>query len=358
MFPLKWEFYVYADKAWGAMLQELRLAKTSIDIEHYIFAADTIGMQFIEVLKEKIKEGVRVRLLIDGAGSYNFYNSNVPDEMIHLGIEVRFFHVISPWRIKNISSWFLRNHKKNITIDKRVSFIGGLGIRDNMTDWRDFTGKVEGKIVEEICDSFEDMWVESINRNFIERLRNAKIKLSKKDFITNDPYFHKRFLYYTFIETMRSAEKSICISTPYLIPDRKIMRILRLAVKRGVQVKIIVPKTSDAPVVHLAMHSTFSELLKSGVRIFEYSKEFIHAKKIIIDDDWATFGSFNMDNLSFRYNHEANVVTFNKKCIADIMKYFSEEEFLSHEINYSDWNDRPFPEKVKEFFIGSIRGFL
>jgi len=356
--PNTFEFYRTSEETWESMLVAIRGAQSSIDIEHYIFASDKIGDQFIEILKEKSKRGVKIRLLIDTVGSYAFYIGGVPEELRQLGIQVRFFNPISPWRIPHFTSWFFRDHKKIIVVDRKIGFTGGLGIRDNMAGWRDTNARLEGEMVGEMAESFKETWEQLGDKNLLSKIKRFRINAKKRFFITNAPYFKKRFLYYAFIEALRSARKSIWLTTPYFIPDRRLLRVLRQAVRRGVDVKVIVPTILDVPIVATAAHSAFEELLKGGVKIFKYHPKFLHAKTAVVDDEWATFGSFNFDSLSFVYNFEANVVSTALECVKELKEHFLEDLGSSFEITLENWMKRPLLRKVQEFFIAPIRGFL
>lgn len=358
MTPFNWKFYTYSPPAWDSMLTECKKAKKSIDIEHYIFDADNIGKQFVEVFKEKSKEGVKVRLLLDMVGSFNFYNSSVPNELRKFGIEVKFFNVISPWRILNFTSWFFRDHRKLVIVDNLVAFTGGLGIRDNMTHWRDTTLRLEGDVVEEMTNSLEEMWKRADDHGFVHKMRKFRNQIKRRSFITNDPYFRKRFLYRLFIEALRSSRKSIYITVPYFIPDGKLSRVLLSAKRRGVDVRILIPEKMDVPVLETASNSTLDKFLRHGIKIYKYQAEFIHAKTATVDSDWGTVGSFNLDNLSFIYNHEANIITFDTKCVGEINNQFFTDLQKAVEVNHDSWKKRPLDKKIREFFVRPIRGFL
>lgn len=353
-----WKFYTRAPEAWDSMLLECSKAEKSIDIEQYIFEDDEVGRRFIDVLKEKSKNGVKVRLLIDMVGSSVLYYSNTPKELTEAKIEVKFFNVISPWRIHNFTSWFFRDHKKVLVVDEKVGFTGGLGLRKNMRDWHDVTAKVEGDVVKEMTESFNEMWARIGERNIIRRIKRYRAQTKKRIFISNDPYFKKRFLYYSLILALRSAKKTIYIITPYFIPDRRFSRVLRLASNRGVIVKVLVPNKVDVPVIESASNSLLDKFLKSGVSVYKYNPEFIHSKIVIIDNDWATFGSLNLDNLSFVYNTEANIVTTDRKCVEDLKTIFFDALKESHEIKHDEWQNRPLHKKIREFLTIPIRSFL
>jgi len=356
MFPSKWQIYKTTSSAWESMLKTCSGATISIDMEQYIFKPDNIGQEFLTILKRKNREEVKIRLLLDMVGSYDFYVSSMPEDLRKEGIEVRFFNIISPWRLHNIS-WFFRDHKKLLVVDKKIGFTGGVGVGDHMREWRDTMGKTEDSTVKEMTDSFEEIWQNCHFRDWFRRIKKYKA-YSKAEFVTNAPYSKKRFLYQSLVEAFRQAKTLIYITNPYFIPDRRLVRILRLAVKRGVLVKIILPEKTDVPIVNVAAQSYFNLLLRSGIRIFKYQPVVIHTKSTVVDNEWATFGSFNLDSLSFFYNYEANAVTVDPKCVAEISQHFSDDLKETREILLKDWRNRPIIEKIKEFLVIPIRGFL
>ncbi len=340
------------------MLEACKESKVCIDIEQYIFCADEIGNEFIKVFEQKAKEGVKVRMLIDMAGSSKFYFSDIPEKLRKSGVDVRFYNIISPWRMHNLSSWFFRNHKKTLVIDEKIAFTGGVGVGYYMMDWRDTAARIDGTAVAEISVSFERIWRIAHNKTRVFERRSYSLDTLNREFITNAPYFGKRFLYHTFIDALRNAKTSISITTPYLLPDRRLIRVLKLAVKRGVNVKILVPEKNDVLIVRLGSEALLGTLLRSGIKVFKYNTHVLHAKTAIVDDSWATFGSFNLDSLSFVYNHEGNIITADPKCIAELKSHFTFDLTNSTEVTYSVWHERPFIQKVLELCVLPIRGFL
>ena len=358
MTEIEWQFYLTGRDTWEAMLKACEEAEETIDFEQYVFSDDEISCRFVDVFRRKAKEGVKVRVLCDTVGGWNLYNSTLPRELRADGVEIRFFNIVSPWRIKNFFSWFFRDHRKILVVDKRIGFTGGVGIRDEMASWRDTHVKVEGPIVAEMERAYNELWVQSIDKDLLSRLKKAKTYMRGFHFVTNAPYWRKRFLYYGLIEAIRSAERYIYLTTPYLVPDGRLMRILRLAIRRGVDVRIIVPKQSNMPFVERAAHAHFDILLSSGVRIFQYHHGFLHAKTAVIDDEWATVGSFNLDSLSFTYNYEANIVSTESIFIDEVKKHFATDLNYTREISLAEWRRRPWTQKFREWLVTPIRRFL
>ncbi len=353
-----YEFYTTGHETWESMLDACRKAEKTIDLEQYIFYADSIGKEFIDIFIQKSRSGVKVRMLLDTVGSYLFYSSSVPAALRKEGIEVRFFNPISPWRIYTFTSWIFRNHRKSLVIDGKISFTGGTGMAEYMGKWRDTNARIEGVISTEMSESFEEMWRQASDGNIFRRFKKARSVLKRHFYIPNTPYFRRRYLYYCLVEAMRGATKNIWLTTPYFILDRRLMRILRLAVRRGVDVRVILPSKSDVPIMETASNSSVEGLLRDGVRIYKYLPAIMHGKTAIVDDEWGTFGSFNLDNLSFVYNFEANVVSTESACVSNLRKHFLADIAASKEILWKDWQDRPLSEKIKEFCVAPIRSFL
>ena len=189
-----WQFFTESKPTWESMLYEMKKAKVSIDIEHYIFASDKIGGEFIEVLKEKVKQGVKVRLLLDMVGSSDFYYSKASQELSKAGAEVKFWNVVSLWRIHNFTALFFRDHKKAVIVDNLVGFTGGLGIRDNMTNWLDVNARLEGAVVQEMTASFNDMWKRVDEKGFVNRIKRYRKLVGSLNFITRETFFKNTFL--------------------------------------------------------------------------------------------------------------------------------------------------------------------
>lgn len=274
------------------------------------------------------------------------------------GIEIRFVNPVSPWRINNFFSWFFRDHRKILVVDKKIGITGSLGIRDDMQNWRETTVKVTGTVVDEMFVAFNEMWIRTADTDVLSRISKARRYTRGFNFVTNAPYFRKRFLYLTVIEALRGAQKCIYITVPYFVPDPRLIRVLKLAVKRGVDVRIIIPENSPEPFVDHAAQSFFEELLNYGIKIYIYKKVFLHAKTIAVDDQWATVGSFNLDSLSFFYNYEANIVSTESSFVNSIKNHFLADIKESHEVILSEWLKRPFWEKIRELCIVPIRGLL
>jgi cardiolipin synthase len=289
MSQVKVDFYTKTSDAWQAMLEDIRNAKHSIAMEQYIFFMDSIGHQFIELLKQKAKEGVKVRLMFDSVGSYTFYRSAMPDFLRGLGLEIRFFNPISPWRITNFTANLFRDHRKILIVDDEVAQLGGVGIQDFMAGWRDTHMRITGPFVAHIKQSFEDLW-EGANKKVYIRYTKLPSFVKKFDILTNSPSIRQRYMYHVLLAHINNAKKYVYLTTPYFIPDIPLYRALYLAAKRGVDVRVLVPEVADHLFVNHARESYFTLALKAGIKIYVYKPVMMHAKTAVIDDEWATAG--------------------------------------------------------------------
>jgi cardiolipin synthase len=181
-----------------------------------------------------------------------------------------------------------------------------------------------------------------------------------KDFAirTNAPHRQQRFIYRELLDVLRTAKQSVYLTTPYFIPDFRFFRIVRLLAKKGIDVRLLVPASSDHVVVDLASQSHFTLLLKAGVKIYEYKGTMMHAKTVIVDDTWATVGSFNLDNLSFLFNHEANVMTSQKELISALTVDFFLDLKNSEQVVPEVWYHRSWIRKVLEICTWPLHQLL
>jgi cardiolipin synthase A/B len=354
---VKVDFYTKTSPAWEAMLEDIRNAKRTIEIEQYIFAIDSVGTQFIELLKEKVKQGVKVRLLLDTVGSWGFYRSALPKFLQEFGMDVRFFNPVKPWRITNFTSNLFRDHRKILVVDDEVAQLGGVGIQEHMGAWRDTHMRIQGPLVEHIKQSFEDAW-EGSNKKVSIKFSKPHTFVKKFDILTNSPSIRRRYIYQTLLARINNAQKYIYITTPYFIPDVPLYRALYLASKRGVDVRVLVPEIADHLFVNHARESYFSLALKAGIKIYIYKPVMMHAKTVVIDDEWATAGSFNLDSLSFFFNHEINIASEETTFIHELKNHFYEDVSHSKEVLVAEWKQRSIRKKFLELLTWPFHGVM
>ncbi|PIR86967.1 MAG: hypothetical protein COU11_03050 [Candidatus Harrisonbacteria bacterium CG10_big_fil_rev_8_21_14_0_10_49_15] len=351
----KWQFYTNTDQAWEGMLAAIAEAKESIDCEQYIFENDSIGRQFLELFVKKAKQGVRVRLLVDGIGSLALLRSSYLPEAQRAGVKVQFFNPLKPWWVYKVTFWFLRDHRKVLVVDEKIGFTGGVGVRIAMTGRRDTHVRVTGAVVRQLREAFEAMWQAThLGERYIKHKRQQRTEDGFL-FITNTPRPRQRFFYHELRRRISSAQSNIYLVTPYFVPDRRLFRALKKAVRRGVTVNLIVPEQSDHPFVDIASQSYFWLALHRGVRIWLHQDHkngdnlFIHSKAFVVDDNWASVGSTNLDNLSLLLNYEGDLTSTDPKFVAEVTSQCQQDIADSVELTRSDWKRRrTFRRKLAE----------
>lgn len=360
-----WQFYTDAPSAWEAMLLDCQNATVSIDLDQYIFEPRGIGQKFIDLFIEKASLGVRIRIICDSVGSKFFYSTNLARKLSEAGIQIFFFNPISPWRLDNFTSWFFRDHKKILIIDGKIGHTGGLGINPNMETWRDTHVRFTGPIVYEMDRVFARM-LENARKKRFSVIQNTKTNGSEFSFLVSSPYlrslrsfkYRKRYLRAAFIQAVKNARKYIYLTTPYFVPDFRFFATLRKAAKKGVDVRLLVPWTSDHISLDLAAASYFALALSSGMKIFRYKPNFLHAKCAVVDDNWGTVGSANLDNLSFWFCYEANVVSTNLEFNFQIKQHFLKDLEDSYEVKPFEWIKRPLKQKFLELLTWPAHNFM
>lgn len=353
----KIRFYLDPASTWDAMYEDCAQATFSIDFEQYILNDDDVGKKFLKLFADKAAEGVKVRLLLDRVGSRSVYDT---PEIKHLqanGGQVHFYggrswlNVFVPWK------WFPRNHTKVMLIDERIVFIGSVCIEQGMAQWRDTQMRLDGILTEDIKAEFQLTW-----NNVQERKRREVYYASPADkawrYAVHQPRMLPNPIYRELLRQIRQATKSVYLVTPYFVPPWPLRLALRKAVRRGVDVSIMISEKSDVAIADRVSRSYFPKLLKNGVKIFLYQKSVLHTKYAIIDDTWATLGSTNMDYLSLMHNREANVITTDKDVIAEMASHFSDDLKNCAKANKAYWKNIPFSVRIEGYLGRLLRRFL
>lgn len=341
------------------MLRDIAAAQKSIYLEQYIFKPDAVGMRFIDALVHKANEGVHVRLLIDSLGSYFLLlDSRALAKLSAAGIEVRWYHRVFPLALNTFGSWFFRDHRKLLIVDDAIVHIGDEGLNASMADWRSTHARVVGPVAEEARLSFVNLWLKSRipTPHVVHKPRPQE--LSDFEFVPNTPAPRKRYLYHAMRNAIINSRERIWITVPYFIPDIRIFRSLRLRAHSGVDVRLLVPGRCDRPILDDATRSYFGMALRSGIKVYLYQERKLHAKVMVCDDNWATFGTMNWDSLSFRYNLEANLVTSNKSCVAELASHFLEDMAHTEPVSYAAWQSRPWLQRAKEVALWPLHPVL
>jgi len=345
-----------------AMLAAIRDAKRTINLEFYIYWDGEIGRKFAEALAERARGGVQVKVVLDAVGSVQMSQSLI-DFMARNGIDLEWYH---PLRWYTISTLNHRTHRKLLVVDGRIGFSGGVGIADEWlgdadakNHWRDTVARVEGPVVTQMQSAFMDNWVKSRGElltglDYFPALEPAGPHLAQ--ILKSSPAEGSSKVKLLYIISIVSAVKSIYISNAYFVPDSDTTRALEGAVRRGVDVRVIVPgEFTDVPIVRQASRWHYELLLRRGIRIFEYQPTMMHAKTMVVDGAWTTIGSSNFDDRSFRLNDEVNINVYNDALGAQMEAMFHADLARCEEVTLRKWFRRGWVEKLKEKAAGVFR---
>ncbi len=345
---------VYFDE----VLKTLNTAKKYIYLEFFILAEGYMWDEIFKILKEKRKSGVEIKIIFDDFGSIKRQSINFISKLKECGIEVSIFNPIRPSLDIFMNN---RNHRKIIIVDGKFAFTGGVNIGDEYINrierfghWLDTGIKIEGKAVNSFLAMFCSMWEFTTKKEI-----NIKEKIAPAHEYKNGFYIPYCFApldsnntaQEIYMQIIGTAQKYVYIETPYLILDSAMISALCLAAKSDVDVRIITPHIPDKWYVHPVTQYYYSELLDSGVKIYEYTPGFIHSKLFVSDDSVATVGTVNMDYRSFNFHFECGVWCSGAKCIADIKKSFLGTLKISEEIVNDNWKKRPKLKKLKQTIL-------
>ncbi len=321
-------------------LAAIRQARCAINLEFYEFLEGEVAREIIDALTERARAGVEVRIVIDALGSFSTPRS-IFRNLEAAGGQMRWYHPLrwNTWQRANN-----RTHRKLLLVDGHTAFVGGAGIADHWLHatskgprWRDTVFRVEGEAVAGLIGTFSENWLEASGEilsgskqfGFHELPEGAPALV-----ISSTPSgggTHARILFQALIN---SAQKSICITTPYFLPDHSARRaLIGAARKRNVTVRILVagPRIDHPMIRRMSRHSS-SHLLQAGAKIFEYQPAMLHAKIMVIDDAWCILGSTNFDHRSFALNDEVNIATLDHALASALNHDFAHDLTSSREL--------------------------
>lgn len=341
------------DEFFPAMLRAIRAARDSVNMEMFIFNDGEVAAEFANAMADKAREGVEVRLLIDDFGSHP---GPLEDLMQKAGVKVRRY---KPLRIYSIHRVGKRTHRKILTVDGKIGFTGGVGIDDrwkgnarNSKEWRETMVEVEGPVVAQLQAIFMEDWVHTTGevlhgqKQYPPTPAAGTILAQAISASRTDSSSKAKLLYYMAIQ---AARKTIWIESAYFVPDSQIRRGLTEAVKRGVDVRVLVPGPNiDVPIVRMASRFHYGELLDGGVKIWEYRTTMMHNKVMVVDGIWTTIGSINFVNRSMKKNAEANVAIYDRG-FAELVEEMVLADLSKSEIfTRAKWKKRGFLARLGE----------
>ncbi len=344
---MSYKFYITSESAWDGMREAIAAAKKSIYWESYIFIDDAPTHRFLDLLKERARQGVKVKVVLDSIGSFQFWN-DIRGNLAAHGIELLFFNRLLPWwnphRLRRW--WFLRTHRKLLVVDGQTGFIGGVNVGVQYAKWHDLHLRLEGAIVRRFVKSFARSYRLAGGRDRLympPKNHNERISPMKVALLEHYPAGGRSYLRKFYKEKCSAALRRIVIATPYFVPHRWLMRSLKKAIARGVSVEVILPGAGDLKLLNLA-NSAFMELgARIGIKFFLFP-EMIHAKALLVDDQEGMVGSNNIDAMSFDYNLETSVIFSDEHMVGDLRTIIENWKTLSvpyrPETRKKRWHER------------------
>lgn len=337
--------------------ENIKKAKTSIYMEYFIFDDDEVGKPIYDLLIEKAKEGLEIKVIVDGAGTRGVGKERrraLAQEGIKFEI---FFPSYFPFiKIGNLRANY-RNHRKTTVIDNKICFSGGLNIgkdyvgKGRLGKWQDIGFSIRGEAVTDYLHEFERSW------KFLQKDKNKifeKPVIDSKHYqptpiqvVSSGPNYEYHTIKDTFISLILKAEKSIHIQTPYFIPDESILDALKMALMSGVEVKINIPSVGDHAFVYWANQNFYGELIDRGAKVYKYNDGFIHSKMVITDGEIALVGTANFDYRSMYQNFEMSILILGDS-VDTLEERFKKDIKDSTMVDLEEFKNRKKIEKVKE----------
>ena len=346
-------YYPTGETMFEAMLKELEAAEHYIFLEFFIYEEGEMWNQIMDILERKARQGLDVRMIYDDVGSVNTLPRRYYKKMREKGIRCYVFNPFVPFIFFRMNN---RTHRKILVIDGYTSFTGGINLADEYINvkerfghWKDTGIMLKGAATWNLTAMFLDNW------NFLSAAENRK----NRDHYRPDryhtlpegtglvapygctpitPYSVASTVYCNLID---KAENYLYITTPYLIPNNEIMRCLARAALNGVDVRILTPHKWDKYLIHILTQSNYRELIAAGVKIYEYTPGFIHAKSMVCDDELAIIGTINLDYRSLYLHFEDAVWLYQTPMIADMKEDFLQTQQLCEEVTPEFLKNRP-----------------
>ena len=358
--------YINGEDKFRELFNDIREAKSFIHIQYYIFRYDDLGKALIGELKEKTKDGVEVRLLIDGMGSKRI-TKKIINEIESYGIKVAiFFPGILPHINIRIN---YRNHRKIVVIDGKIGYVGGFNIGNEYVNrgkkfkfWRDTHIRVKGEAVNELNKRFILDWDYAADEN----IGNMSMYFPKQkeygnigmQIISSGPDHMEEYIKNSYMKIINNAKNYVYIQTPYLVPDSPMLEAIKISALSGVDVRIIVPGEPDHFFMEWMLSANIGLLIEYGVKIYRYGKGFIHSKTIIADGEVCSIGTANLDIRSFKLNFEVNALIYSEEFAKKQEEIFLEDQKSSRLLKKEVYDRRSRSLRVKESLIRLLAPIL
>ena len=349
-----------ADK-FEALRADLRAATQYINMQYYIFENDRIGNDIRNILIEKARQGVKVRIIFDGVGSFNV-DKRFFKTMLDAGIEAYPFMRINFPQFAQRVNW--RNHRKIMVIDGKCGYIGGMNIADRYVDgcnwgtrgvWRDTHLRITGPAVKALQHSFALDWnfmnKQVLNDYVASEWTETPDSKAGIQLVTSGPMSNWNNIALMMLNAISNAKKCVYLQTPYFLPTESLLKALQTSALSGVDVRIMIPQRSDSTMLRMASYSYVSECLRAGIKFHFFTAGMLHAKVLVIDDELSTVGSTNFDFRSFEHNYEGNVFIYDASTNERLKQSFYTDLADCTSCSYQQWMARPKAKRMMESLI-------
>lgn len=364
-------------ETFAAIGAAIEAARHHIHIETFIFSDDELGREIANLLAQKRREGIAVRVIYDSVGSIETPAAFF-EELRSNGVEVRQFRPLNPLKTPRVWKLQNRDHRKIIVVDGKVGFTGGINISGTYSSasstkpgpdrgvtegWRDTHIRIEGPAVAQLQALFIEMWKrageESLNCDTECFPAIAPAGKQLVAIVANDSEdAEDRSLYATYLAAFAHANSRIWVTHAYFAPNDDLLMALTAATQRGVDVRLIMPGFSDSTVILHATRSEYTRLLKSGVQIFERTDALLHAKSVVIDEALSVVGSANLDMRSFLHNDEVNAIVVSRDFARRMEDVFQRDQRAASPLDLQTWNRRSLWERMKELYARLVGYWL
>lgn len=346
------------------MLRSIAAAKYHVHVQFYIFMDDAVGRLLRDVLIDKARQGVKVRLLYDDVGSWKNRNSFFR-EMQAYGVEVFPFGEVKFAALAKRVNY--RNHRKVVIIDGEIGYIGGMNIAERYYEgvswgcWRDTHLRIDGMAANALQTSFLVDWYYASRELVTDGCYFPKVAShgsTDMQIVTSYPMGEWKAIMQGLLQVISQSRQYLYIQTPYFLPTEPILMALRNAALAGVDVRLMVPRRGDSLLTDLASHSYFKEVMMAGVKIYQYNAGYLHAKVVMADDNFVTVGSTNIDFRSFEHNFEINAFIYDPEVVKVMKQIFMDDLEHSSRVIAADWKRRPLWNRFWESLVRLLSPLL
>jgi cardiolipin synthase len=342
-----------------SLFSTLRNARQSARAQIYLIEEGPLADEFKNILTTLAKRGIRVDLIYDSVGCMNI-SSTYFDDMESAGVNVMEYNPVNPSRVPGPFSarrLFRRNHRKVFVIDSHKYYLGGMNIGERFLDWEDVMATGEGWPAQELCESFDRTWRGIKYAWKKARPRRERIK-SQIQVWDGRPAFENYPIKRLYLSAIKKARERVWIAQAYFIPRRRLIKALIHAVGKGVDVRVVVPDVSDVALTDAAGWPALTRLLKHGVKVYRFETSMLHSKIALIDGDWVTVGTANLDSMSLYWNLEINLVARGGILVKEAEEIFSGYFAQSREITLEEAQARPLTLKIAGWLLNYFAWIL